>query len=488
MKIKGKVDHVPEKLSEEDFKQFFQHCADIKIVKHVLTSGKPNQAVLLVYCEGLADAKQINEYVLERLKMGQPTTETDMLNSSLDLVPVQKTEEIITRVFSGQLIIYHLHSHTMLALDIADPPMRTPEESSTELSIKGPRDGFVEDLTTNVALIRKRLRTNALRYEQLVIGKRSKSKVALLYIEEYVQAKWIVQAKERLKKLNVDSLNSSVQLENIIADQPNSLFPLMSYTGRPDYVVDCLSHGRFVILVDDAPMAIIAPVNLTFLLKSPEDIYMPFQIVALEMFIRLLGLITALLLPGFWVALTSYNMEQIPFPLLATVVLTRLGLPMPGPMEAFLLLGMFELFREAGQRLPKAIGHTMAVVGGIIVGDAVIRAGIASTTILIVAALTSVASFTIVNQSLNSSVTLIRLFVLLCASVLGMYGFILSFLAIVLYLARLESFGVPYLTPLSPLKLKDIWGAIFSVPLKYRQHPLDFLREKKPSNKGGDST
>lgn len=481
----NKVAHtIPEFLnqsdrwSEQDFKKLFEGCADIKIMRHDLNEPDDQSSMLLIYCEGLADSKQINEYVIKHLKPLLNRPSTDLASIELDLKRFDHIEEVISRVFSGQLVIYQMHTHKLLTLDIANPPQRTPEESSTELSIKGPRDGFVEDLTTNVALVRKRLRTNALRYEPFTIGKQSRCKVALLYIQELVKPEWIEEAKQRLNNVEIEALFSSTQLGETISDNPYSMFPLIAYTGRPDYVVDCLIHGRFAIIVDEAPLAIIAPVNFTFLLKSPEDIYSSFYIVAFEMLIRISGLMIALFLPGFWVALTSYNMEQIPFPLLATIALTRMGLPIPGPLEAFIMIGLFELFREAGMRLPKAVGQTIAVVGGIIIGDAVIRAGLASTTMLIVAALTAVATFTLVDQNLNSSVTIIRLFVLITSSVLGMYGFIITILAVVLYLSKLESFGVPYLSPLSPLKRRDIWGALFRLPPRKKRYPLSFLQKK----------
>ncbi|MNI35188.1 Spore germination protein XA [compost metagenome] len=334
-----------------------------------------------------------------------------------------------------------------------------------EVSIKGPKDGFVEELPTNVALVRKRLRTNSLCYEQFKIGTRSKSRVALLYIEDIIQPEILGEARERLLNFQIDALFSGSQLEEILSDSSSSLFPLIDYTGRPDYVADCLIHGRFAIIVDGSPIAVIAPANLTLLFKTPEDIYLPYYYVTFERILRWIALVISMLLPGFWVALSAFNIDQLPFPLLATVTIARIGLPLPTPLEAFMMMGLFELFREAGARLPKSIGQTVAVVGGIIIGDAAIRAGLASTTMLVVSSLTAVATFTFVNQTLSGSVSVIRLYVLLLSSTLGMYGFVLGTFTIVLYLSKLESFGVPYLSPLSPIKFKDILSALFMKPI-----------------------
>lgn len=472
-------------VTEEGLRQLFDKCADINIHQYQLGEPAYSQTVILVYCEGLADTKQINQYVLPRLESMIHETKFDPeLSIELELTRLTQMEEIVIRVFSGQLVLYFSSLNALFALDIAAPPKRVPSESNTEISIKGSKDAFVESLQTNVALVRSRLRTTSLRYEQFTIGTRSESKVALLYIEDFIRPEILAEARTRLNDIETDTLLGSSQLEELLSDSCYSLFPLLSYTGRPDFVVDCLVHGRFAILVEGSPMAVIAPVNLTLLLKSPEDIYSPFYIVSFELFIRIIGLMIALYLPGFWVALATYNMEQLPFQLLATLVMTRHGLPLPGPLEAFLMLGLFELFREAGIRLPKGVGQTIAVVGGIIVGDAVITAGLASTTMLVVCALTAVATFTIVNQTLGGAVTIVRFIVLLCSALLGMYGFILASIAIVLYLSKLESFGVPYLSPVSPLKPKDLLAAIFKKPLKNSSKPK-FLWEADSNKQGG---
>ncbi|MFC0212871.1 spore germination protein [Paenibacillus chartarius] len=477
--------HQNHELSPEGLRALFRNCADVKMDKYDLGDAESIQAVYLFYCEGLADVQQINEYVLPRLESMLHHSKPGMeLDKKLELTQIVQTQDMITRVFSGQLLIYYSGLNTLYALDIASPPHRNPSESNTEISIKGPRDGFVEELTTNVALVRKRLRTNSLCYEQFTIGTRSNCKVALLYIEDIIQPEIIREARARLKHIDIDILLGGSQLEVIISDSSSSIFPLLDYSGRPDYVADCLVHGRFAIIVDGGPNAIIGPANLTLLLKSPEDPYFPFYYSTFGMFLRLIGLITTLLLPGFWTALSSYNIEQIPYPLVATISMSRIGLPLPGPLEAFLMIGMFELFREAGERLPKAVGQTVAVVGGIVVGDAAIRAGLASTTLLVVAALTAVSSFTLVNQSLTGSVSIIRLCVLVCSSVLGMYGFILSVIAIVFYLSRLESFGVPYLAPLSPITWKDVVAAVTRKPWHKMNRRPEILNTKDSSRRG----
>ncbi|WP_249864777.1 spore germination protein [Paenibacillus konkukensis] len=452
-------DWTPEKIH-----RLFHKSADIKMEKYELAEdGKGT--VYLLYCDGLADTKQINHFILPRLEcFVRESNSVEELERTWELMRINRQSVLVSQVFSGQLLIFFPFSQIVYSMDISRIPQRSPQESNTETAIKGPKDAFVEELTTNVALVRKRLRTNSLCYEQFSIGARSRSRVALLYIEDITQPRFVEEARERLQHIEIDILFGSSQLEEMLADRSTSMFPLLHYTTRPDFVVDCLVRGRFAILVEGAPTAIIGPANLTLLLKTPEDSYIPYYMGTFGLLFRFVGLIIALLLPGFWTALASFNIEQLPLPLLATITLSRLGLPLPAPLEAFLMLGLFELFREAGERLPKAVGQTVAVVGGIVVGDAAIKAGLGSTTFLVIACVTAVASYTLVNQSLVGTVSIVRLFVLLMSSVLGMFGFIASVIALVVYLSSLESFGVPYLAPLSPFRWNDFVSAITRKP------------------------
>lgn len=277
-------------------------------------------------------------------------------------------------------------------------------------------------------------------------------------------------------------------MEEAVADSTLALFPLVDYIGRPDFVAECLLKGRFVIIVDGSPMAIIGPCNLFEILKSPEDAYSPYYFVIFERLLRLIGLIIAIFLPGFWISLTSYNVDQLPIHLLATVTVSRFGLPFSGPMEILLMLGMFELFREAGIRLPKAVGQTIAVLGGLIIGDAAIRAGLTSPTMLVVSATTAVATFTLVNQTLTGTVSIVRLYVILWSSLLGMVGFFIGMLSLFAYLSVLQSFGLPYLAPITPLYWKDAMNALLKKPWAFTKERPRMLETQDSTSQEKEPT
>lgn len=452
-----------EKITPEAVRELFRGNDDIQIKQYELENV--TQAVQLAYCEGMIDSSQINRHILPGLNALLPVTNGGLeLDKKWNVKKIEQTDDIVYLVFSGQLIIVIEGQDAAFAMDIADIPQRQPQESSAEMSIKGPRDAFTEELITNVALVRKRLRTNSLRCERFKVGKRSQTDVALLYIEDIARPEMIEEARKRLQDINKDILLGGSPLEEQLADNKYSLFPLLSYTTRPDFVVDSLIRGRFAVIAQGAPSAVLAPGNLFYMLRSPEDSYFSYLPATFGLLFRYIGLVAALLLPGFYIAVTSYNVEQIPFPLLATIGLSRMGLPFPGPLEAFLMVIMFEIFREAGERLPKAVGATVAVVGGIVVGEAAIRAGLTSTTMIVVAAMTGVANFTIVNQTLVFAVSISRLFIMVCSSFLGVYGFMLGLIATLLYLASLKSYGLPYLAPLSPVTWQDVKYVLARVP------------------------
>ncbi|TVX98991.1 spore germination protein [Paenibacillus cremeus] len=481
-------------LEEHSIRQLFKNSHDVQINKVLMTFQKSSHSVILIYCTGLADHKQINNFVLLHLEsMIELHPDEQSLDSfgPLRLRKLNKDDEIDTLtadVFTGTLIVYLENSRTFYSLGIVDAPKRNPEESASEVSIKGARDGFTEDLATNVALVRRRIKSATLCCEYFTIGRRSQTRVALLYVSDIANAELIQEAKARLSKIDVDVLHNSSQLEVLLADTSMSLFPLIDYIGRPDYVTESLMVGRFICLADGSPNAIIAPITFTEILKTPEDLYLPFQFVSLERLLRILGFFTGVLLPGFWIALSVFNIDQIPFSLLATAKINRAGLPMPSTLESFLIVLLFEVFREAGIRLPKSVGQTVAVVGGLIIGDMSVKAGITSPVMIVVVSISTVASFMLINQNLNGTATIFRFYVLLMSCLMGIFGFMLSFICIVFYMSALESFGIPYMSPLSPPIWKDMIPAIVRRPLYSMKKRPRMLQPKDATRQGDDAS
>ncbi|QJD83143.1 spore germination protein [Cohnella herbarum] len=469
-----------EKWDEVKLRELFVHSADVQIQSCKL-DDQPNSEVMLIFSEGLCDSVQIAQIVLPELeKLIKKAQFSDLLSGeitgTLPLIYIKEEESadtLIEYLFQGDLILFFKASERMYKMNICNRPQRMPEESNTEISIKGPKDGFTEDLVINVALIRKRIRSTSLNYETFTLGRRTKTKIGLLYFQDILSPKILKEVRVRISKIDVDGIYSINQLEEMLSDSKFTIFPTFAVTGRPDYVVNSLLAGRFILIVDGIPMVLIGPAGLSLIMKSPEDIHFNYTYISFARIIRLVSLFLSIVLPGFWVSLTAFHQDQIPFRMMATIAGARLGLPLSAQMEMFILLMLIEIFREAGVRLPSNIGQTLTVVGGLIIGDASIRAGLVSPSVVVVGAITAVTSVTLVNQSLSTVVSLVRLVTFLVAAFLGMYGLILSLILLVAYMSRLQSFGVPYLTPISPLHIKDVAVSYLRLPFaKIRTRPI----------------
>ncbi|GLX67128.1 spore germination protein [Paenibacillus glycanilyticus] len=415
---------------------------------------------------GLEQADHKQESVI--MEKGDRYKKGCSFGARLSLDNEREVAYLFSSLYSGSVITVDEATRSVYIFDIASIPGRQPEESTMELSIKGPRDGFVEGLSTNIALIRRRLRTPDLQVEYLKIGSESQTEISMMFMRGKADRALVNETRKRLHAIHIEALYSSSELEELVSDRPNSLFPLVDYIGRPDYVVQALMKGRVCLVVDGNPSVIILPGNFTLLVKSPEDAHLPFYFVTLERLLRFAGFVLAICLPGFWVALSAYNTDQIPFTLLATVTNSRVGLPISATMEMFLMMMMFELFREAGVRLPRPVGQTVSVVGGLIIGDAAIRAGITSPTMLVAAAITAVATFTLVNQTLSGTVSILRFFVLILSSIFGIFGFFAGVFIILIYMCSLETFNQHYMQPLAPIKWRELVTAFIQKPWKSR--------------------
>jgi len=469
--------------NEKLLKSFLSVYADVTFPP--IPQAELSDRLIAFYCEGMADRAQMNLYfnAICRYRVSLEGSAGDLPPDIMARVPMiavnNSTEAMLNEMFSGNLILYLYGSSDFWVVQVCDIPQRSVEESNTEISIKGPKDAFTENLYTNISLIRKRLQTSLLYAERFVVGDLSNTRVALLYLRNKANPDMIAQVRERIRTIKTESVVSSGQLEQWLSDRTFSILPLIDYIGRPDFIVETLLRGRFSIVVDGSPMVLIGPANFLELLKTPEDIHFPYYYVAFQRLLRIIGLSISILLPGFWLALATVNLDQLPFNLLATVVTSREGVPMPTFLESLLLLFLFELLREAGIRLPKAVGQTIGIVGGIIIGDALIRAGLASPTLLVIIAISAVATFALVNQSLSGSVSLLRLFIMFASAMLGVYGFMLSFVATLVYLCRLRSFGIDYLEPIVSLNVRDWLSAFLFDPFRRRRNSAGIVNRKK---------
>ncbi len=473
--------------NERFLKKELHGCEDVKW--HPIEKEGKNVALLL-FADGMIDQESFTFRLMPQLKewmKNLPQGEKEVKENipfPLNAFPTPvKMEELMEGLFSGMALLLIDGMKEIFFLPLSHPPKRNPEESKTQISILGPRDGFTEEIGVNIALIRKRLKTSSLKVEFYDFGHRSHTRVALLYMGDILNPGILQQLKERLADVDLDLLSSHRQLADFLIRSPFNLFPIFSYSGRPDYAVESLIRGRFILLVDGVPLALIGPINFYFLLHSPEDPYYMNLPISFARILRIAAFLISIFMPGFWIALSTHHQDMIPLPLLATTIVDRKGVPFPAGVEAFVMAFLFSLLVEAGFRLPSGIGQTLSVVGGLIIGDAAIAAGITSPILVVVISISAVASFALVNQNLVLIVSILRLFSLAMGTFFGIFGFLLSAYYLVIILANMRPFGLPYLAPLPGSGAKDLSKAFLVPKRKWVKRRPIFLKTVDPTRK-----
>lgn len=475
-------------VSIEQLKIWFEGSSDT-VIK---TRDYQDHTLDFLYCPQLVDMKFINEFIFPTINEvieKNRHLDFELLNNVLEASKLKDIHNVKTeteeKLFSGELIIFNHHLNDLYFLPVSNLPKRGPEESNMESSIRGPRDGLVENISDNMALIRQRLKTSSLKSIEYTLGERSKTKILLLYINDILNPSILEDVKKRIDSIKVDNVASSYEIEEFLYDKTFSPFPLLENSGRPDFAVQSLTQGRFVILVDGNPTCLIGPANLNQLLFSPEDAHDSFIYVSMVRVLRFLAISTTIFLPGFYISLITFQFDQIPYALLATISASRIGLPISAPMEVFIMLVLFELFKEAGVRLPKAVGQTVAVLGGLFIGDAAIRAGLTSPACLVIVAVTVISGYILSNQTMSGNIVILRFLVLAFSGLFGLYGFFISFFLILTNVVSLESFGQPYMSYLSKPNAADIIKNMLKLPYRFMRkrnqayQPIDSDSQKE---------
>lgn len=478
---KKETDSQPLSISLEENLQTIKHvfalCSDVTFREFKINSNKPLQAVL-IFINEITDSKTISEYVLEPLMLevsvlsnnvphtGEQITQLvhDRLNTAASVRKTNDLYELTDGVLNANVILLIEGSPSALLIDAPGGEMRAVEEPDAEPVVRGPKDGFVESLSTNLMLIRRRLRTSHFKVETLEVGTLTRTKIAVCYIQGIVDEKLVEEVKLRIKRIRIDGILASGYIEEMIRDESFSIFPLVQSTERPDRVAASMLEGRVGIVVDNTPMTLIVPCTFITLLQATEDYYITPTFATLTRLLRFLGLNIALLLPAITVAAFAFHQELIPTTLLDTVAGSRQALPFPIFFEILAMEITFELLREAGVRMPKTIGQAISTVGGLVIGQAAVNAGFVSPLSVIVVALTAVASFTIPNYPVGTTLRALRFVLLFLAALLGAVGIILGLMVILFHLNRLRSFGVPYLSPIAPLSPRDLKDTFIRVP------------------------
>ncbi len=469
--------------NERLFRDLFQDCGDISF--HHFNFGTPERRGLLIYQPGLVDHKTLNDSILRPLMEleARAVSTTEALGNSIIYSAGQEiaTEiaDISEGILSGKTALLVENSQEALLIETAGLEKRAIEESKAELTIRGPRDAFIEILQVNMALVRQRLKDPRLKFLFFPEGRRSKTKVALAYMEGITPSDLLREVKQRLEQVDMDIILDSGFIEQQIEDKWYSIFPQLQLTERPDKVAAALAEGRVAVFTDTSPGVLMAPATLNTLMHTADDYYNRWIVASFIRGFRFFASIFSIILPALYIALTSFHPDLLPTDFALAIASARQNVPFPAFIEAFILEAFIELIREAGLRLPGNLGQAIGIVGGLIIGQAAVAANLVTPLMLTVVGLTAISNFTIPNFDAAQAVRVIRFLLMIFAATLGLYGVALGIIIIFSHLVMLNSFNYSYLSPWSPLEPQDLKDSLIRLPWPAMHQRPSFLRPKQ---------
>jgi len=379
-------------------------------------------------------------------------------------------------IMAGETIFFIDGFDKALVIASRGFPNRGINAADTEVVVHGSREAFNEVMRFNTALVRRRIRDYKLKVKQSRLGLRSETDIAIMYLDDLVRPEILKEVERRLEKIDIDAILDSGYVEQLIEDSWRSPFPQVQMTERPDKAASAILEGRIVIIVDNSPFVLIVPVTLNSFFQASEDYYDRWQIASFVRVIRYIAAFFAVALPGFYLAAAVYHPSMIPMQLSLKMAEARQAVPFPAVLEIFFMDIAFELLREAGIRLPRAAGGALGIVGGLIIGQAAVEAGLVSPIVVIVVALANVSNFAIPHVSLVSGFRLAKYLVLFLAGAFGLLGFWAGLIIILAHMAGLKSFGIPYLFPFTSAEMNnysDTKDSFFRLPLfKLKKRPF----------------
>ncbi len=488
--------------------------SDIIFRDFILNARGKQYHALLIFIDGMVNTEIMNEFILEPLMMrnknnsfdgGQNRVIAEAVANNITVRKVKKFnlpnyissclvpqnaikqvstfEDCISGINSGNCALFVDTLDIAFDIEVKGFKQRGIEKPSNEIVIKGPHEAFVENIRTNTSLIRRFVNNENLVIENLSVGNITKTTCGICYISELANEDLIAEVKFRMNNLDVDSLLSAGQLEQLISDSNNLNTPQLISTERPDKAASYLLDGRVIILVNGSPYALITPGILSDFLSSPDDKNQKALFSNFTKFIRLIAAFITLLLPGLYIAVTSFHQEILPTELLFSILASRANVPFPIIFELLVLETSFELIREAGLRVPSPIGPTIGIVGALVMGQAAVSAGIVSPILIIVVAITGTASFAIPDYAFGFHLRVYRFVFIFLGYLCGFLGIALGLFVYMVSMTDTKSFGVPYTVGISPLE--HVKGSSYYLPaMEKREYRSGFLNAKKENKQG----
>ena len=466
--VKNKVEEVKKTLNESvDFSyRYFK---------------RESQVIGFIFLKSIIDPQLFSSAIYFPIQSSEGELTMDLLKNDLikcvDIKEV-KEKDLVKEILDGRVILITNFSGKILSIDLLKFPTRAPTEPPTSPVIQGPREGFVEDMQTNVTLLRRRLKTPNLVMDVVRIGSQTQTKVVVTYLKDIANKKIVKEVKDKLSKIKVDGVLDSYNILFYLEKRPSSLFKQIGNTEKPDIVVSKLLEGKVAIIVDNSPIVLTVPFIFIEDLQNSNDYYTNHHYSSFVRVIRLLGLLIALIAPGFYLALQLFHYNILPLNFLITIADTTQGLPFTPFLEILFIFLLFQVLYEVSLRLPSYLGLATSVVGALILGDTGVKAGLISPPGVIIVALSKIALYTIPEEA--PQITVLQLVFIVLGGSLGLIGVVSGLVYIINYLNDFDSYQTPYLAPYSPRVTQDLKDAIFIDPIYSQRHrPQSFSPQKK---------
>lgn len=428
---------------------------------------------LIFFLESLSDQQRIQKEIIKPLEENKEGT-VDEIITSVDIAKKSDLSQLPQSLVQGKCVLIFEGTAEAIIVGVAADYQRGISEPVNEGVVRGAHDGFIEHLITNLYLVRKRIEDPDLVVRYYQVGKEEKTKLALLYMRDLANPDLVKEVDHRLDSIAADTMISPGFITEFIEDNPFSLFPQILFTERPDRAAAHLMEGRVVILSNGDPSALILPVTFFAFYQSPDDYHSRWIVGSFIRMIRLGSFITSFLVPALYIAIVGFHPEILPSNLIFTVKSSIDRVPFPPIVEALLMQITLEVLREAGIRLPSRVGQTIGIVGGLVIGESVVRAGLVSYPMVIVVALTAISSFVAPSNEISTASRILGFPLMILASMFGLIGIMFGLLFILIHLCKLESFGTAYFAPVMPLRIKDWKDALTRFPIwKLNQRPHD---------------
>lgn len=439
-----------------------------------------NKKIGYIFLESVSSDDKISEFLVKSLiNTNEKKIDNKIYNSKLKEI---KYEDIFYLLPSGFTII--ITEKKLYVVETKANIDRSIEDSKSEAIIRGPKDAFTENYMTNIGLIRKRIKDNNLIFNEIKIGKRTKTKVSITYINNIVEKEKINKIKEELKKIDVDGLIDSGPIRDYLTKNNHCAFPTIISTERPDKCTQELLNGKIIIIIENTPFSLIIPGMFIDIFHTPEDYYQQPINVTITRILRFIAFLITLITPAIYIALTTYNFEVIPDNLLISIAIQRQGVPFPTVIETIMMLITFEILRESDIRLPNQMGAAVSIVGALVLGEAAVSAGIVSPIVIIVVAVTSVSGLLFTDIDVVNAIRIWRFILIIAATFLGLIGLVIAIIMLITKLSSLEILDIPYLATISPFNLQEQKNALLKFQkTKIKKRPF-YLKTKQKRKVG----